>query len=78
MDAHRFTPRHGPTRDCGVVARLSSGGWGPYHRQGCPEAPHRGEPDVRDLIHGPWRYLAAHWAPCERCRPPVVTERQAA
>jgi hypothetical protein len=54
----------------GVVARLSTGGWTAYHRQGCIDAPHRGEPGVRDVIHGPWRYLASHWSPCPRCRPP--------
>lgn len=66
--------------EAGVVARLSGGGWTPYHRQGCIMAPHRGEPGVRDVIHGPWRYLASHWVPCERCRPPaeMAEERTAA
>lgn len=57
--------------ETGVVGRRSEGGWTAYHRQGCIEAPHRGDPGVRDVIHGPWRYLAAHWAPCPRCEPPA-------
>ena len=55
----------------GVVAHRSVGGFGHYHRLGCPDAPHRGEPGVRTLIHGPWRYLSAHWQPCPRCAPPA-------
>jgi hypothetical protein len=62
----------------GVVARLSAGGWTAYHQLDCDAAPRRGAPGVRDLIHGPWRYLAAHWAPCPRCRPPRAVEREAA
>jgi len=62
----------------GVVARFSAGGFGPYHRLDCPDAPHRGDVGVRDLVHGPWRYLAAHWRPCERCRPPAPAERERA
>jgi hypothetical protein len=77
MNDHRPTPRHEPS-EAGVVARLSSGGWGPYHRHDCVEAPHRGDPGVRDVIHGPWRYLAAHWRPCARCRPPAAVEQAAA
>lgn len=64
--------------DTGCVARMSAGGWGLYHRHECPEAPHRGDPGVRDVVHGPWRYLAAHWAPCPRCAPPAPAERAAA
>jgi hypothetical protein len=56
----------------GVVARRSAGGYGHYHRIDCPAAPHRGDPGVRDTIHGPWRYLAAHWAPCPVCAPPAA------
>ena len=59
------------TAETGCVAHLSAGGWGRYHRPDCPEAPHRGDPGVRHLVHGPWRYLAAHWRPCSRCRPPA-------
>lgn len=77
MTTERFAPGHAPDQS-GVVARHSSGGWGQYHRQECPEAPHRGEPGVRDVIHGPWRYLAAHWTPCPACRPPVASESVAA
>ena len=61
-------------RRAGCVAHLSAGGWGRYHRPDCPEAPHRGDPGVRDVVHGPWRYLAAHWRPCPRCRPPEPRE----
>lgn len=77
MNEHRLTPRH-ETHEVGVVARLSSGGWSPYHRHGCADAPHRGDAGVRDVIHGPWRYLAAHWQPCPRCRPPAAVEQVAA
>lgn len=65
------TSHPGDPEATGVVARLSAGGWTPYHRQGCVAAPHRGEPGVRDVIHGPWRYLGSHWIPCPRCAPPV-------
>lgn len=58
------------TDERGLVARLSSGGWGTYHRPGCPRAPHVGEPGVRSVIRGPWRYLASHWRPCPECDPP--------
>jgi len=54
----------------GVVGHFSTGGFGPYHRLDCPDAPHRGDPGVRDTIHGPWRYLSSHWAPCALCSPP--------
>jgi hypothetical protein len=54
----------------GVVGHYSEGGFGHYHRQTCIDAPHRGEPGVRDTIHAPWKYLAAHWRPCPCCRPP--------
>jgi hypothetical protein len=27
---------------------------------------------VRAVVHGPWRYLAAHWRPCPVCMPPVT------
>ena len=74
-----FAVRLPDAAEAGVVARLSGGGWTPYHRQECILAPHRGEPGVRDVIHGPWRYLASHWIPCERCHPPAdVEERTAA
>lgn len=59
----------------GVVGHYSKGGFGQYHRLDCPEAPHRGDPGVRDTIHGPWRYLSAHWAPCPVCRPPADAGR---
>ncbi|MGA0068751.1 MAG: hypothetical protein ACO3PB_04760 [Miltoncostaeaceae bacterium] len=55
----------------GVVAHYSRGGFGQYHRLDCSEAPHRGDPGVRDTIHGPWKYLAAHWSPCPVCLPPA-------
>lgn len=58
--------------DSGCVAHLSEGGWGHYHRPDCAMAPHRGDPGVRHVVHGPWRYLSAHWQPCPVCRPPVV------
>ena len=57
------------TAETGCVAHLSAGGWGRYHRPDCPDAPRRGDPGVRDLVHGPWRYLAAHWRPCSRVPP---------
>ncbi len=57
--------------DSGCVAHLSEGGWGRYHRPDCALAPHRGEPGVRHVVHGPWRYLSAHWEPCSVCRPPA-------
>ena len=59
----------------GVVGHYSTGGFGQYHRLNCPEAPHRGDPGVRDTIHGPWKYLAAHWAPCPACSPPADAEQ---
>ncbi len=64
--------------DSGCVAHMSVGGWGRYHREDCPDAPHRGDLGVRDVVHGPWRYLAAHWQPCPRCAPPVPQELAAA
>ena len=27
---------------------------------------------VRHVVHGPWRYLSAHWKPCPVCKPPGV------
>jgi len=60
--------------ETGCVAHLSAGGWGDYHRLGCSEAPHRGDIGVRDVIHGPWRYLSAHWTPCSLCLPPTAAE----
>lgn len=63
-----------PARDpqlCGVVARHTDGGFGPYHHLDCPRAPRRGVAGVRGVIHGPWRYLAAHWTPCPMCLPPA-------
>ncbi|MEW6582209.1 MAG: hypothetical protein AB1416_05560 [Actinomycetota bacterium] len=62
--------RHWDPASHGVVAHMSAGGFGRYHRIGCADAPARGDGGVRDIIHAPWRYLAAHWAPCPRCRPP--------
>ena len=63
--------------EAGCVAHLSAGGWGQYHRMECAEAPHRGDIGVRDVIHGPWRYLSAHWEPCTLCLPPkVATARE--
>jgi hypothetical protein len=64
--------------ETGAVAHLSAGGWGYYHRADCPDAPHRGDAGVRDVVHGPWRYLAAHFRPCPRCRPPEAEARDAA
>ena len=64
--------------ETGAVAHLSAGGWGHYHRRDCPDAPHRGDEGVRDVVHGPWRYLAAHFRPCPRCRPPEAEARDAA
>ena len=66
----KYAPRDRVATE-GVVAHFSRGGFGAYHRLDCPDAPHRGDPGVRDTIHGPWRYLSAHWAPCPVCRPPV-------
>lgn len=57
--------------EAGCVAHLSAGGWGHYHRQDCTSAPRRGDAGVRDVVHGPWRYLAAHWTPCPECHPPT-------
>lgn len=67
---HEMT-RRPEAADSGCVAHLSEGGWGHYHRPGCALAPHRGEPGVRHVVHGPWRYLSAHWEPCSVCRPPA-------
>lgn len=73
MRTYETRPRRmSDAAEAGVVARLSAGGWTHYHREGCIDAPHRGEPGVRDLIHGPWLYLSRHWAPCPRCRPPAA------
>jgi hypothetical protein len=58
--------------ETGCVAHLSAGGWGVYHRTDCREAPHRGDSGVRDVVHGPWRYLSAHWEPCTLCLPPTA------
>ena len=60
-----------PQRE-GVVAHLSAGGFGSYHRLGCLGAPTRGDLGVRDVIHGPWTYLSRHCHPCPSCRPPVL------
>lgn len=71
MTTMSFTPR---TRDAvreGVVGRRSAGGWGHFHRVDCPHAPEVGD-GVRAVVHGPWRYLAAHWRPCPVCMPPVT------
>jgi hypothetical protein len=71
----------GRTRDPiaeGVVGRLSRGGWTHYHRLGCADAPGRGGAGIRDVVHGPWRYLAAHWRPCPTCRPPQSEQELAA
>jgi hypothetical protein len=57
--------------EAGTVAHLSAGGWTRYHRLDCPDAPHRRDAGVRHVIYGPWRYMAAHWQPCPRCRPPA-------
>lgn len=68
------TERNWDPRTHGVVGHYSQGGFGQYHRQECREAPHRGEPGVRDTIHAPWKYLAAHWPPCPDCRPPCESD----
>jgi hypothetical protein len=79
MSTMSFEPRARDATREGVVARDSDGRWGPYHRMTCVRAPHRGDPGVRDVVHGPWRYLSHHWAPCDLCRPPVEDrERPAA
>ncbi|MCU0308395.1 MAG: hypothetical protein MUE51_11625 [Thermoleophilia bacterium] len=70
MSHHHPAPHRDPESE-GVVAHYSRGGFGHYHRLGCPEAPRRGQAGIRDTIHGPWRYLASHWSPCPRCRPPA-------
>jgi hypothetical protein len=70
-------PRRDPALE-GVVGHHSAGGFGHYHRLDCPDAPERGDRGVRGLIHGPWRYLASHWHPCPRCRPPAPPGRMAA
>jgi hypothetical protein len=71
MTTMSFEPRSRDLAKEGAVARLSAGGWGLYHRMDCRDAPHMGEDGVRAVIHGPWRYLAAHWRPCPVCRPPA-------
>jgi hypothetical protein len=53
----------------GVVGRQTAGGWGHYHRMDCALAPRMGD-GVGKVVHGPWRYLAAHWDPCPVCAPP--------
>jgi hypothetical protein len=70
------TDSHGrpAAADTGCVAHLSAGGWGRYHRMDCAEAPRRGDVGVRDVIHGPWRYLSSHWAPCSLCLPPTAAD----
>jgi hypothetical protein len=68
----------GAAGETGSVAHLSAGGWGHYHRRDCDEAPRRGDAGVRDVVHGPWRYLAAHWRPCPLCRPPAAETLDAA
>ncbi len=68
-------PDRQSTAETGCVAHMSAGGWGHYHRESCPRAPRRGDLGVRDVVHGPWRYLSAHWAPCPVCRPPAGSER---
>lgn len=68
------TERNWDPRTHGVVGHYSQGGFGRYHRQECREAPQRGEPGVRDTIHAPWKYLAAHWPPCSDCRPPCESD----
>jgi hypothetical protein len=40
----------------------------------CSDAPRRGDIGVRDVIHGPWRYLSSHWTPCSLCLPPTAAE----
>lgn len=70
MSTQSFAPR---TRDAlreGVVSLTSDGRWGNYHRLDCAEVAHRGEPGVRSVIHGPWRYMAQHWFACPICQPP--------
>lgn len=56
----------------GIVARHTDGSWSRYHVPSCPLAPERGQPDIRSVIRGPWRYLAQHWAPCPHCKPPFA------
>lgn len=70
MGSLSFAPRVRDGAHEGVVGRFSVGGWGHYHRSECARAPRRGDVGVRDVVHGPWRYLSAHWAPCPACRPP--------
>ncbi len=71
MSTLSFAPRVRDGVHDGVVGRFSAGGWGFYHRSDCAYAPVRGTAGVRDVVHGPWRYLAAHWEPCPHCRPPA-------
>jgi hypothetical protein len=73
-----FEARLPEAAEAGVVARMSAGGWTHYHRMECVDAPHRREPGVRDVIHGPWLYLSSHWTPCPRCRPPADAEERSA
>ena len=73
MTTREMPGRH-ETAETGCVAHMSEGGWGHYHREDCALAPHRGELGVRDMVHGPWRYLSAHWEPCPVCRPPVAPQ----
>ena len=47
----KYAPRDRVATE-GVVAHFSRGGFGAYHRLDCPDAPHRGDPGVRDTIHG--------------------------
>ncbi len=67
-----FTRDLATAEERGVVGRLSEGGWGYYHNAWCADAPHPGEPGVRDTIQAPWQYLGLHWQPCPRCRPPAA------
>jgi hypothetical protein len=76
MNRRTFVDRD-PQRD-GVVAHLSAGGFGYYHRLNCSDAPERGGWGVRDVIWGPWAYLSRHYHPCPTCRPPVLALDQAA
>jgi hypothetical protein len=75
MTTLEMPDRHLTTAETGCVAHMSAGGWGHYHRESCPQAPRRGDLGVRDVVHGPWRYLSAHWTPCPVCRPPAASER---
>ena len=70
MGTTKFAPRSRDAVREGIVSLTSDGRWGNYHRLDCGEVLHRGEPGVRSVIHGPWRYLAQHWWPCAVCLPP--------